>query len=139
MNLFMQGDFTLASGMKSRWKIECDALTEKDWEGVAAIANEMLPIFHLVKGVPRGGIPFANALQKYARPEGIIPPPILIICEDVVTTGSSMERVAEQVRTDPNYSDVVIFGVCLFARGKAPLWVRPIFQIVQQPIQRYQG
>ena len=31
-NLFQQGDFTLHSGERSGFKIECDALTSHDWD-----------------------------------------------------------------------------------------------------------
>jgi len=35
MNLFQFGDFSLHSGSKSKWKIECDALTDEDVEALA--------------------------------------------------------------------------------------------------------
>jgi hypothetical protein len=71
VSLFQLGDFTLASGASSLWKIECDALTPEDWQALAQMAVEILPPFGEVVGVPRGGVPFADALRpfvtKYCR------------------------------------------------------------------------
>lgn len=133
MNLFQFGDFTLRSGTKSKWKLECDALTPNDWEGLAQIASELLPPFALTLGVPRGGIPFAQALNKFAT--GSIEHPVLI-CEDVVTTGGSIERYRDQLTTQTNKAggDKYI-GVTVFARGKCPSWITPLFQMPMFPYQ----
>lgn len=111
-DLFQIGDFTLASGAKSGWKIECDGISPDEWLALAKIASEILPPFGAVEGVPRGGIPFADALCSYAT-EGP-----LLICEDVVTTGGSMER--QRAGRDA-------IGVAVFARWVCPSWVTPIF------------
>lgn len=117
MGLFQTGDFVLRSGARSRWKIECDALTPEDWDALALMAIDILPAFNKVEPVPRGGIPFAKALEKYAAVD--LMPPLLLICEDVVTTGTSMERIRDR-------RDAV--GVCVFARGRSwPFWVKPLF------------
>ena len=127
MNLFQLGDFTLASGAKSAWKIECDALTKGDWEAIAAMAVELLPIkgFTSVVGVPRGGMPFADALRRYELPPHVMPfVPTTLIAEDVVTTGGSIQRVADQYKAFGH-----VKGVCLFARGKCPPWVHPLLRL----------
>ena len=131
MTLFQLGNFTLRSGIKSNWKIECDSLTKEDWEAIALMAVEILPKFGVVEGVPRGGITFANALRKYSKScscsykhpahdwcEGNPLP--LLICEDVITTGGSMERFR-------NGREAI--GVALFCRGKCPNWVTPLFRM----------
>lgn len=118
MSLFRLGDFTLASGAKSRWKIDCDALTPGDWEALAAMAADVLPPFGEVEGVPTGGEPFARALRKYRTRDGLDP---LLIAEDVLTTGASMERCRGGL------ADAV--GVCVFARGPCPAWVTPLFRM----------
>lgn len=117
MGLFQTGDFILASGQKSRWKIEADALTSDDWAGLAAIAAELLPPFGAVLGVPRGGLPFARALERY-----VTSGPTLV-ADDVFTTGGSMRRfIAERRLT--NYA-----GLVAFARSTPEPWVTALFQM----------
>lgn len=122
--LFMSGDFTLASGGKSKYKIECDALTPADWEGAAVMVVEKLTPFGSVMGVPRGGVPFALALQKHVTPGC----DTILIAADVTTTGASMERYRNQlIAKEPDgLSGRRITGVVLFNRGKCPGWVMPV-------------
>lgn len=122
MELFQLGEFTLASGARSHFKIECDALTPEGWAALAAIAVELLPDFREVRGVPRGGIPFADALRKYENPLS----DRLLIAEDVVTTGGSMERFLASTAVG---SFVDVIGVCAFARGPVPDWVTPVWAL----------
>lgn len=116
MPLFQTGTFKLHSGATSSFKIDCDALTTADWEGLAHIASKMLPSFYGVVGIPRGGIEFAVALNKYADPKANA----LLIADDVCTTGGSLEQCKSK------YSQPTI-GVVAFARGRVPSWVTPIF------------
>jgi orotate phosphoribosyltransferase len=120
MTLFQLGNFTLASGKESDWKIECDALTVQDWEALAKMAAEILPAFSEVQGVPTGAIPFADALMKYRQQTGP-----LLIAEDVVTTGGSMERFREG-------RDAI--GIAVFSRGNHPDWVTPLFVMTNPSI-----
>lgn len=119
MNLFQFGDFTLRSGAKSKWKIECDALTLEDWESLAAMAVERLSPFSRVYGVPRGGIPFADALRKYATVGPVL------IAEDVCTTGGSMTRYVQELKLHMESC----IGVCAFQRGPDVSWVTPVFKM----------
>lgn len=139
--LFQLGNFTLRSGAKSAWKIECDALTPDDWVALARMASEILPPFRGAIGVPRGGLPFAHALNHYATGERSHP---WLIAEDVCTTGGSMERYLEHLRhnplesykdleeyrADPPYKNVI--GVTVFLRGVCPAWVTPLFTMTQR-------
>lgn len=119
MNLFQVGDFTLHSGQRSEWKIDCDALTDADWEGLARIASEILSPFRFVEGIPRGGMKFARALYPYrSREMGG-----LLLADDVLTSGESME----QARTFRGYPEAETAGVAAFARGPVPNWVTPLF------------
>jgi orotate phosphoribosyltransferase len=117
MGLFQFGDFLLASGKKSNFKIECDALTQEDWEAVAAIIAPKLPKFGIVIGVPRGGLMFAEALRKYQDKWCST----FLYVDDVWTTGNSMLRIVNQ--------RAPWSGVVLFARGPVPDHVHALFQL----------
>jgi orotate phosphoribosyltransferase len=122
MALFQLGDFTLRSGAQSAWKIECDALTPDDWAALARMAFEILPPFCTAAGVPRGGVPFAKALEHYSTGNGIHP---VLVAEDVCTTGGSMEKFRADLTTK---TEGGVIGVCVFARQRMwPDWVRPLF------------
>lgn len=108
--LFVHAPIVLHSGGRSNFKIECDALTPADWEGLAAIAQERIigsVAFGEIVGVPRGGLPFAAALQKYVVPGS----EWWLVVDDVLTTGRSMV----EAMTGPK--DV---GLVAFARGPIP-------------------
>ena len=68
MNLFQLGNFVSHAGNELEWKIECDALTDDDWECLAKMISEKT-VFGTVYGIPRGGTKLANALQKYCDPK----------------------------------------------------------------------
>lgn len=120
-NLFQMGHFTLHSGEVATWKIECDALLEEDWETLAHIAAAALPPFGAVAGVPTGGYAFANALCPYCVPGCNA----LLIADDVLTTGRSMEQLRDAFTTH----GVETIGVVVFARGDCPEWIYPIFRM----------
>lgn len=117
-NLFVKGDIKLSSGLPTDFKIECDALTDSDLECLAYLVSKKIE-YGAVAGVPRGGIRFQKALEKYDIPDN----ETLLICDDVLTTGKSMEEWAAQIGIND------IKGVVIFARGKCPDWVTPIFQM----------
>ena len=85
------------------------------------MAVEKLPPFKGVVGVPKGGLKFAAALEMRKTPSYSLP---LLIADDVLTTGSSMEELKE---SKLHYSDAI--GVVVFARGQCPSWVIPLFQM----------
>lgn len=128
--LFQTGDFTLASGARSTWKIECDALTEADWDGLAAMLVEFLPHpFEVVVGVPRGGEPLAKALLNYVVPKC----GRWLVVDDVWTTGGSMERFSGTLgagigpRRHPERA-------VIFARNPIPEGVTALFQMSKKPL-----
>ena len=135
-NLFELGSFTSHSGLQLDWKINCDALTDDDWECLAYIAVKELQGYHLgvfgmVEGVPTGGLKFAQALQKYVTPDS----EILLIVDDVCTTGRSMLEAKRAISPFSSpYRSVV--GVVAFMRNAFTVlmsedleWIIPIFRI----------
>lgn len=115
--LFQTGNFTLHSGAMSNWKIECDALTEEDWKTLAVMIVERCGPFSSVVGVPRGGLPLAEALKPHVSATG----PRLVV-DDVLTTGNS---ILELTKFDFTPS----IGWVVFARGRCPHGVRALFQM----------
>ena len=113
--LFVSGDFKLHSGLRSTWKIDCDALTDADWATLAAMAAPLLQPFKEVEAIPRGGVRFAAALRPYAKPDASL----LLLADDVLTTGESMERARA--------GGGKVIGVVAFARGPWSEWVTPLF------------
>lgn len=109
--MFKKQDFTSHAGLSLNWKIECDDLTDEDIETLAWVVSRKFT-FGSVKGIPRGGLRLAAALEQYCTTG-----PRLLV-DDVLTTGSSL--VAEYSKGD--------IGVVIFARGNCPKWVTPIFQ-----------
>ena len=87
MNLFQYGDFVSHAGKELKWKIECDALTDDDWDCLAQIVADRCN-FGSVYGIPRGGVKFAQALEKYKKPTN----PFRLVVDDVYTTGKSMRE-----------------------------------------------
>lgn len=122
--LFQIGDFTLNSGVKSKWKIECDNLTDESINCLAEIVCHMVGSFSEVHGVPRGGLRLEAALKPHCTPGG----PVLIV-DDVLTTGGSMNRLANEKMALPEYRGKKFSGVVIFARGQCPHWVRAVFQM----------
>lgn len=98
------------------WKIECDALTDKDWACLAHLAASVLPAFGSVEGIPTGGIRFANALTRYASTGPHL------IADDVNSTGGSLETAR---------GDRPAIGVVAFSRGLCPIWVMPLFSLAE--------
>lgn len=113
--LFEHGSFILHSGSTVDWRINCDVLTDGDWDSLAKIAVDILPPFGSVEGVPTGGTKFADALLPYVTKGS------LLIADDVLTTGTSMIAHCG-MRCD-------VIGVVVFARHKPLHWVTPIFQL----------
>lgn len=133
MNLFQLGDFTLNSGHKSSWKIECDSLTDDDWATLAKMISQIVEPFDIVEGIPNGGLKLAVALQSYSTRGAFRH----LLVDDVLTTGKSMNQRKMQITKLPNADDDIIgerkvIGVVLFARGECPKWIRPLLQMPKE-------
>ena len=85
--LFEWGEFTSHAGKQLPFKIECDAFDQEDWNTIAKIVMiyQKAPFSH-AEGIPRGGVPFAEAMNKYASGDDKHMP---MICDDIWTTGTS--------------------------------------------------
>lgn len=118
MDLFQIGSFELHNGQTSPFKIECDALSDVDIAVIGQMMLDILPIFSAVEGVPSGGLRLAEYLKHYAA-DGDFP---LLIIDDVLTTGGSMEE---------HRAGRYAVGGVIFARGPCPEWVTPLFQMTK--------
>lgn len=120
--MFDTNSILLASGKSSKFKIECDDLTDQDLATMARIVAPALIPFSKVVGVPRGGLRFAEALAPYASKFSCA----TLFADDVFTTGGSLRRYAHEygIRNIERCQAVVIF-----ARNPPPDWVFPIFQL----------
>lgn len=117
MSLLRLGTFAAHSGQSLTWKIECDALTDDDWTAIAALAIRMMGGYSAVEGVPRGGMKLAEAIRRISKPS---PGCELLIVDDVMTTGGSMEahRAGRPAK-----------GFVVFQRGENVWWVDPLFRV----------
>lgn len=119
ISLFKQGDFTLHSGDKSDWIIDCNALSDENLKILALIGSRLVEPFSLVYGIPRGGLRFEIALIKYAVPLKISAN--CLVVDDVLTTGKSMQETMEELKATQ--------GLVIFARGPLPKGVKAIWNL----------
>lgn len=115
--LFQKGTIKLNSGLLSDFKIDCDALTNEDIECLAYLISKKLK-FREVYGVPTGGLRLEEKLKPYCIADDNLP---VLICDDVLTTGNSMNRFRETLGS----YDVI--GVVIFSRGKCEQWIYSLF------------
>lgn len=120
MNLFNSGEFTLNSGQKSFFKVDCDALTDRDIDCLARLIKDNLPLFGWVEGVPTGGLRLAEALKPLSEPDCT---EIGLIVDDVLTTGNSMET---------QRAGRAAMGIVIFNRmpmmNVTPGWIRSVWR-----------
>ncbi len=133
MNLFNFAEFVLSSGKKSKVKIDCDALSDKDINTLAEMIRVLVgQPFGSVEGIPQGGLKLAEALREFATDGAHL------IVDDVFTTGGSIQRQRQNRASglpygqlpleDPNCQ---IIGAVIFTRGKLPEsgWVKAIWHM----------
>ena len=122
MNLFKKENVVLNSGKESDFKIDCDALTDEDIDCISYLISKKFK-FSSVVGIPTGGTKLENSLKKYRIDDDTLP---ILICDDVLTTGGSMNRMRESFE----YSGVKnnIIGVVIFSRGVCPEWIYSVFK-----------
>jgi len=120
--LFVDRRFISHSGQELLWKVECDAISEAEWLWAAARVAERFT-FREVHGIPGGGIPFEKALRPYIKSDG----DFFLIVDDVLTTGTSMEKAKKGLRA--RHKEVPRIGVVLFARISPPPWIGALWQL----------
>lgn len=126
-HLFQEIDFVGHSGDQLHWKIEMDALDDKEWKCIARmIAERSLP-FRQAIGIPRGGVKLGEFLNEYST--NSMEHPICIV-DDVLTTGGSFNFFLDQYirnrRPEP------YMGWVVFARSQPPDWVNSLFQMPER-------
>jgi len=121
MDLFQKVDFISHAGIPMSWKIECDAITNKEWECLAKMIMEyQKEPFRAAIGIPRGGSPLGFALNAYATDNPEHP---FLIADDVYTTGTSFREFCEQEGHDQEK----VFQWVVFARKQPENSVRALF------------
>ena len=111
-DLFREYNYTSHAGLPLTWKLEMEALSTREWSNCARmIMDDQTAPFSKVVGIPRGGVPLSDALQKYVsgNPED----PIMVV-DDVYTTGTSFKEYCKE-----NYPGVEVIKWCVFARVMA--------------------
>ena len=121
--LFHSVDFKSHSGLKLKWKIECDALSDPEWFTISQMIMEISVPFKEAIGIPRGGTKLGNLLNQYGTRKKEDP---ILLVDDVLTTGESMKEFKTK-RTWRNPADYI--GWVVFARTKTPKWVTALFQM----------
>lgn len=126
MNLFQLGDFTLNSGLKSNFKIDCDALTDDDVKCLAYMISKLVGPFSSVQGVPTGGLRLEEALRYYQSGNSYGH----LLCDDVCTTGKSMNELKNKYLDTPlPFRQETVSGAVIFNRGTCPSWIIPLFSV----------
>ena len=150
-DLFQQSNFKSHAGLDLTWKIECDAISDAEWECFARMISEIeTRQFSKVVGIPRGGVKLQNALSNYVS--GDANDPILIV-DDVWTTGTSfrefteIETIKDDNETIRDDNETIRddnetirddieqkgwFGWCIFARTMTDSKVTALFQMPEK-------
>lgn len=105
------------------FKIDCDALSSEDIECIARIIASKTS-FGIVEGIPDGGCRLAAELEPYVYPDA---PFNILIVDDVLTTGASMEQRKAMMPPQVHPDDVI--GWVIFARTEPPKWVNAVFKL----------
>jgi len=124
MTLFQCEKFRSHSGLELNFKIDCDYLSSDDIQCIARLIAKKSRFGH-VYGIPRGGTRLAEALEPYVDSSV----GTLLIVDDVLTTGHSMEEAKRYFVETLKYE---VEGWVIFARGKLPSWVNAVFYLNEE-------
>ena len=126
--LFITGPFVLHSGEETDFLIDCEGLEDKDLEALAHMAYHKMGIVpRAVEGIPEGGLRFADAMRSVIEGRrGYVQHGPLLIVDDVLTTGTSMEKACGQ----PGFAlNVNAVGCVIFARSTPAPGITALFQM----------
>lgn len=126
MSLISFGWFASSSGLQLPWKFDADFLSDETIDEIAKILQWKFA-FSGVHAVPSDETPpknpagprLAKALQRHKTPGY----PLLIV-DDVLTTGNSMNRFRAEIGASQSTT-----GFVICARGPCPNWIWPLFTI----------
>ena len=102
-----------------------DALEDEEWKCIARMIMEIeTRPFCSAIGIPRGGLKLSVHLNDYSTQDENDP---YLICDDVLTTGGSMNYFVDQYFR--NRKPQGYFGWVVFARTQPTEWIKPLFQM----------
>lgn len=121
--LFRWGEFTSHSGVKLPFKIDCDVLSDADIIGIANYIRSKAR-WTVTYSISSGGDRLAEELLKRESLSRKV-----IIVDDVLTTGASMEKQKAQLLKEPHngIKEKDVIGWVIFARSKPPNWINAVF------------
>lgn len=120
------GEFVGASGRVLPFKIECSGKSREEWQVIADACLPRLPAFGHVVGVPRGGLPLAQIMRRYITPGS----KILLVVEDVWTTGGSMKAFAQDYLSNNRARFKEWQGLVAYSRYRTPVNVLTFMQLM---------
>jgi hypothetical protein len=112
--------FTMHSGGQSQFKLECDALTLEDCQAAALWLLPTLGRFGSVEFVPSKSNQVPRWLAEAFMPFIVEGSPVVLICDDVLTTGSSMKQ---------QLGGRLGVGAVILSRGVCPSWVHALLSL----------
>ena len=131
--LFQEQDFVGHSGDPLTWKIECDAIQDVEWKCIARMIMEIeTRPFQAAIGIPQGGLKLSQHLNQYSTQNNSDP---YLICDDVLTTGGSMDYYVDQYFR--NREPTGYFGWVVFARSQPKSWITSLFQMPRKPNEKH--
>ncbi len=122
MTLLKIGDFISHLGSTFPFKINCDSLTNDDIDCIAEYIATRCN-FSVALGFTRGGIRLAENLEPYAVQDA---PFNVLIVDDVLTTGLSMEQFKAKLPPQVHWDDVS--GWVIFTRTEPAPWINYVFK-----------
>ena len=115
--MFRLGEYKSRSGRMLPYKVECNDLT---YEDMIAIADHIKRNYEFgaIYAMSENMIPITKMLKEHMSCHRTI-----LVLDDVLTTGETFKTFKNTYK-----GKFDIIGVVIFARGKCPSWVKPIWR-----------